>query len=204
MAPLINTKELESSLAHFSKIPWCAEQINASGWTPVPTRCREQKSSTEDSFLSTALQTPTTLSRHLTICQASSIPLPSNTSKKEGNLSIPACRTFWQLGSDLNGFPGIAHGGLLATLLDEQMGMLLTINSEFGAGSGTALITEMTVYMNVRYKAPVKTPGIVMAQAECTRKEGRKTFIRACVIDETGRDCVIGEGMFISVPETRL
>jgi acyl-coenzyme A thioesterase PaaI-like protein len=125
--------------------------------------------------------------------------------KPTDNLSIPTCRTFWQLGSDLNGFPHIAHGGLLAALLDEQMGMLLTINSEFGAvGAGTTLITEMTVYMNVRYRAPVKTPGVVMAVAECTKKEGRKTFVRATVVDETGKECAIGEGMFIEVPETRL
>jgi len=198
-------EDLATNIAHFSSIPWCEKHIKADGWTAVPTRCREIKSSTEDSFLSTALQTPSTLARHATICKASSIPLPSSYTKPADNLAIPACRTFWQLGSDLNGYPHIAHGGLLATLLDEQMGMLLTINSEYGAvGKGTSLITEMTVFMNVKYRAPVKTPGTVMAIAECTKKEGRKTFVRAAVVDETGKECVIGEGMFIEVPETRL
>jgi hypothetical protein len=62
----------------------------------------------------------------------------------------------------------------------------------------------MTLYMNVRYKAPVRTPGVVMGTAEYMKKDGRKTWIRAAVLDEEGKECVIAEGMFIDVPTARL
>ncbi|KAF2665953.1 hypothetical protein BT63DRAFT_427740 [Microthyrium microscopicum] len=207
------------NIAHFSKIPWCATYLSNPAWTLVPTRCREPKESTEDSLFSTALQTPSTISHHLTLANVPSLPLKRDrvlewriaSGSKEAadmGLRIPATQTFWSLGADLNGFPNVAHGGLLAALLDEAMGLLLTVNGEFGGGSG-ALINAVTVFMNVRYRAPVQTPGTVLVGARCTKKEGRKTFVSAQVVqwqEEQGKEvvCAECEGMYLEVKETRL
>lgn len=39
-------------------------------------------------------------------------------------------RTIAELGDGVNGHPRVAHGGFVATLLDEVMGVLITLNSD--------------------------------------------------------------------------
>jgi len=196
--------DLSADVEYFRSIPWVARHISTSGWTPCPIRCLEVKPDTEDSLFSTTLQTPSTLANHLCLAKAPSIPLPpSILEKTSGNLPIPACKTFWELGDGLNGFPKIAHGGLLAALLDEQMGMLLTVNGEWGGKPTGQAINEMTVFMNVKYKAPVETPGVVMVVAECTKRDGRKTFVTTRLYQKD-IECACAEGLFIEVPATRL
>ena len=65
-------------------------------------------------------------------------------------------------------------------------------------------VCTCTVFMNVRYRAPVKTPGIIMVEAILDKKDGRKTWLKARVVDENGKDCVTAEGMFLDVPASRM
>jgi thioesterase superfamily protein 4 len=113
-------------------------------------------------------------------------------------------RTFLTLGDGINGFPAIAHGGFLTTLLDEEMGILLTANNRYASESMSPDITAMTVYMNVRFRAPVETPGVVLVEAMVEKREGRKTWLKARVVDKEGNECVTGEGMFVDVPNSRM
>jgi hypothetical protein len=46
------------------------------------------------------------------------------------NPGIQAVRTIMDLGNGVNGHPDVCHGGFVATMLDEVMGVLLTINLE--------------------------------------------------------------------------
>jgi acyl-coenzyme A thioesterase PaaI-like protein len=196
----------DASKAFFNNIPWCAKHIRDPEWTFYPTSSREPKPSTEDSFFAETLRTERTITSCLTLCKTTGLSPPQR-SEAATAPSIPVVKTFFALASGLNGFPHIAHGGLLASLLDEEMGILLTVNQWCGSGGqgepGSEL-NSMTVYMNVRYKAPVRTPGVVMGIAEFTKKEGRKTWIRAAILDEEGRECAIAEGMFIEVSTARL
>jgi acyl-coenzyme A thioesterase THEM4 len=195
--------DLTSSKAYFSAIPWCAELLSEPGWTVIPTYSRKLKDSTEDSFFAETLQTPRTIAQCLSLCKASSIPLPSSHVSTSA-LPIPAVRTLLTLGSGLNGFPAIAHGGLLTVLLDEGMGILLTVNNRHASARRSPDITEMTVYLNVRFRAPVETPGVVLVEATVEKREGRKTWFKARVVDAEGKECVTGEGMFVDVPNSRM
>ena len=213
MPPLspLSEDDLEG-LSFFEGIPWCATHIRDSAWSTYPTRSREPKSSTEDSFFAETLRGERTIQKCLTLCNTASLssaPSKSTAAPAAGPSlpPIPAVKTFYALSSGLNGFPHVAHGGLLASLLDEEMGILLTVNQEFGSGGQGAPgseINSMTLYMNVRYKAAVRTPGVVMGTAEYTKKEGRKTWIKAAVVDEEGTECAIAEAMFLEVPTARL
>jgi len=199
---------LTTSLSHFKAIPWCAPIVTDPEWTPVPTRCREPKASTEDSFLAETLATGRTISHHLTLLGAAVIPLPVPSSHRAAHgggpaVAITRIRNLWQLESVVNGFPGIAHCGLLGTLCDEGMGILLTANQEYGEGRGTD-ITAMTVYLNVRYRGPVATPGVVVVETWLDKKEGRKTWLRTSIKDDKGVECVTAEGLFVDVPKSRM
>ena len=75
--------------------------------------------------------------------------------------------TLYVLGAALSGHRDLAHGGLVATLLDQQMGSLVIADS-------SAIVHPRTVFCNIRYLGATHVPGAVMVKAWKTRVEGRK------------------------------
>jgi acyl-coenzyme A thioesterase PaaI-like protein len=193
---------LAQDKAYFLAVPWLAPHISAAGWIAFPTRSREPKPSTEDAFFAKALRGKDTISHCLSLCQASELPVLASGSRTS-LLPIPKAKSLLRLGEQLAGYPRIAHGGLLSALLDEQMGILLTVNHEFATEAGNAEITQMTTGISVRYRRPVELPGVVVVEAEAARREGKRLIIKARLIDEKGV-CAEGEGVWVDVPSTRL
>lgn len=74
------------------------------------------------------------------------------------------------LGPALCGHPGIVHGGLLATLLDEGLARCC-----FPALPNKVAVTAS---LNIQYKAPVMAGQVVVLRAETTKVEGRKAWVR--------------------------
>ncbi|EAW17467.1 PaaI family thioesterase [Aspergillus fischeri NRRL 181] len=102
------------------------------------------------------------------------------------------------LGAGVSGQPDIAHGGFLATVLDQVTGTLIRA-SGLDRGRGA-----VTVYLNVIYKKPVRVPGVVVARAEVGRVDGRKIYVMGEIsVAEADRGgegegvCVVCEGMFL-------
>jgi len=84
------------------------------------------------------------------------------------------------LGGALCGHPGIVHGGLLATLLDEGLARCC-----FPALPNRAAVTAS---LKVDYKAPAMANQIVVLRAETTRVEGRKAWVKGRIetlVDES-------------------
>ena len=71
------------------------------------------------------------------------------------------------LGAAFEGAPGRAHGGVVATLIDETMGMVLAI---VGAPAYTARLT-------VNYRAPTPVGEPLEARARLVSRRGRKLVI---------------------------
>jgi len=73
------------------------------------------------------------------------------------------------LGPGLCGHPGILHGGLLATLLDEGLARCCfpALPNKVG----------VTASLKIDYKAPAMAGQIVVLKAETTRVEGRKAWV---------------------------
>ncbi|MCJ1446858.1 MAG: hypothetical protein MMC23_007365 [Stictis urceolatum] len=76
----------------------------------------------------------------------------------------------YYLGEDVSGHPGVVHGGLLATLLDEALA-----RCSFGALPNKV---GMTANLNIDYRRPMPTDSYVVARAELERVEGRKAWVR--------------------------
>lgn len=87
----------------------------------------------------------------------------------ESNYSI----TFFHLGSQLSGHPGIVHGGLLATLLDE-----LTCRIAFQNFHSKKAVTAN---LNISYKKPCFVDNLVMIKCEIIKKLGRKCWVKGSV-----------------------
>ena len=74
------------------------------------------------------------------------------------------------------GWQGIAHGGIVATILDELLAWACT-------NSGRNCVTaEMTV----RYRKPVKTGQPLKGFGRVTGEKGKLLFTEATLLDESG------------------
>lgn len=97
------------------------------------------------------------------------------------------------LGKALAGWPGVVHGGLSATLLDECCGRAAL--ARFKGGSG------VTANLNFDYKKPVQTGGWWLIRAQVLPEEQEKRERKATVIgsveDLEGNVHVAAKGIFV-------
>ena len=101
------------------------------------------------------------------------------------------------IGTDLCGHPGIVHGGLLATLLDEALGRCC-----FAALPGNV---GVTANLNINYRAPLKAGSYVVITTTTTKTEGRKAWVEGRIetlVDESEGEkpvlIVEGDALFVS------
>ncbi|CAI6250754.1 unnamed protein product [Periconia digitata] len=103
--------------------------------------------------------------------------------------------SFQYLGNALCGHPGIVHGGLLATLLDEGLARCC-----FAALPNKVAVTAS---LKIDYKKPVMAGQVVVLKAETTRVEGRKAWVTGRLEtlpkegEKEGVVLVEGEALFI-------
>lgn len=102
-------------------VPWAAALINDPNWKLISTFSRTPKPSGEDAFFGKTLKTDSTIRTFLSF-------LPSQ--ETEGDLPFLETRAILDLGSDLDGHPQTAHGGLQAALMDELCGVIVTQNRD--------------------------------------------------------------------------
>ncbi|KAF2088823.1 Thioesterase/thiol ester dehydrase-isomerase, partial [Saccharata proteae CBS 121410] len=108
--------------------------------------------------------------------------------------------SFHHVGPALCGHPGIVHGGLLATLLDEGLARCCFPALPHKIG--------MTASLKVDYKAPCQANQFVVLRAETTKVEGRKAWVRGrletLVDEDKGETPVVlveAEALFIEPRE---
>jgi acyl-coenzyme A thioesterase PaaI-like protein len=90
------------------------------------------------------------------------------------------------------GYPGVVHGGLLATLLDETMGRAALFSAAW----------TMTGRLEVRYRAPAPTHRQLVVTAWLTR-ERRHAFEARGEVRIEGEELVAeGRGLFLRVPDS--
>jgi len=73
------------------------------------------------------------------------------------------------LGSDLCGHPGVVHGGLLATMLDEGFARCCFAALPHQVG--------VTAHLEINYRKPAKADTYVVLRAKTTKVEGRKAWV---------------------------
>ncbi|KAJ7307261.1 hypothetical protein JRQ81_009259 [Phrynocephalus forsythii] len=93
-----------------------------------------------------------------------------------------------QFGPYLEGPPGFAHGGSIATILDSVLGVLALC----------VIGRVMTANLNINYKSPVPLGPMVLAESKLDRIEGRKVFVMGEIRSHDGQILhAEAEGLFI-------
>ena len=100
----------------------------------------------------------------------------------------------WIPSREREGYAGIAHGGMITTVLDEVMGWVLSHNR----------IWAVTGRLNVSFRKPVEIGKSTRARAWIVADHGRKIDVAAdlrLIGDETL--LADGTGVFVRVPEQK-
>jgi uncharacterized protein (TIGR00369 family) len=84
----------------------------------------------------------------------------------------------YEVPSDFDGFDGIVHGGIVATMLDEAMGMACTRIHEIRGA--------VTANMNITFRSPVRSGKPIRIWARSDRDE-RKFNCSAEILDENDK-----------------
>lgn len=196
-------------------IPWAAALLTDPKWTRTRTASREIKASGEDSLFAETIATDRTLRAILTL---------RPTEEADDKLAYHEILTMVDIGTGLNGFPDVLHGGIAATLLDEVCGILTMVNKErmlekwkssgsvgqlpavnvmtgcrFACDAAYIRQADHAIDLNITYKRPIPTPGIILCTAKVERQDGRKLFVRATIEDGAGAVYTIGDALFIEV-----
>ncbi len=92
------------------------------------------------------------------------------------------------------GWEGIAHGGIIATLLDEVMGWSLAIDDLWG----------VTARMSVQYRRPLTIGAAVRVEGWMTSRRRRLIETGARIVDHaTGAEVATAEGTYVEVDPER-
>lgn len=82
---------------------------------------------------------------------------------------------------------------MIGVIVDECMGILLSLNAEKGA-IGREVVTA---WARTEFLQKVETPGVVAVRVKVVRREGRKIWMEAVVERESGRMLCKGEALWV-------
>ncbi|KAI9804936.1 MAG: hypothetical protein M1833_006239 [Piccolia ochrophora] len=95
------------------------------------------------------------------------------------------------LGGALSGWPGVTHGGAIATVMDEALGRV--------AARVLPAQTGVTANLSLTYRSPTPTGSFYVLRAEPVREEcgERKARVRATLETVDGKVCVEAAALFV-------
>ncbi|KAL6908432.1 hypothetical protein GGI43DRAFT_429442 [Trichoderma evansii] len=182
-------------MEHFSKISYIIPTLQSQDYEVVPVWGRIRKLSGEDFFFSETLATGSTIPHCLMLKKATLPALveapefdPTIQSKNGFSSSVhsyedtpPHLITLFELSSPgVCSHPSTAHGGLLSTILDEAMAHTLAAHfSTDPKEIDNVRRTLLTSKLEVAFKRPVKTPGVLIVKSWCVAYNGRKHWMKA-------------------------
>jgi len=104
------------------------------------------------------------------------------------------CWTELALADRFQGWDGIAHGGIVCTILDEVMAWSLAVSENWG----------LTARMSVDFKRPVRLGVPVRAEGWMTRRRRRLFDTAARLVDSsTGELLATAEAVYVAADEER-
>jgi uncharacterized protein (TIGR00369 family) len=93
------------------------------------------------------------------------------------------------LGERYQGGGGFAHGGIIATLLDEAMGKVCRFRE----------VRAVTAELTVEYLKPVNVKSEIVVEGRETEQKGRNLFMTGEIRNEAGEVLARGKGRFVVI-----
>jgi uncharacterized protein (TIGR00369 family) len=93
------------------------------------------------------------------------------------------------LGERYQGAGGFAHGGIIATLLDEAMGKVCRFRE----------VRAVTAELRVEYLKPVNVQSEIVVEGRETERKGRNLFMTGEIRNGAGEVLARGKGRFVVI-----
>ncbi|CAD0014368.1 unnamed protein product [Aureobasidium pullulans] len=203
-----------TSHAFFTSIPWTSRLLASPSVRTAHPFSRTPKPLTgEDSLIAGTLATSSTIPHCLIY-----YPRPCS-----ADAEVNAINVLLKVEDGCNGYPSILHGGITATIIDEAMGMLLQLQSErlhlgrvatgHASGEIASGVKAFTKSLNVEFKSPIKTPGIILVKVKVVERKGRGIKMVATVGQKVGQEeeldgevkvCATGEAIYVTPRGSKL
>ncbi|MFW5714556.1 MAG: PaaI family thioesterase [Brevefilum sp.] len=105
------------------------------------------------------------------------------------------CRAEMTLSSQFEGYPGIVHGGIIASILDETGGRALMEDPDH---------FMVTAQLNVRYRKPVPTEKPLVAIGTAGDRRGRVSHAHSEILSLDGDVLAEADLVLVDIPEEQL
>ena len=195
----------QSSIDHFSKVPFLAPLLQDPAYVAIPTFSRVLKPTGEDAFFSCTINTPDTIPEALCVRlrELPDVPMsgPEDRTAYTSNPYAsavperPDVMLLMSLGRPgLDGHPATLHGGIATAILDEAIGLCVMLHQTHVSDPRSAMFTAR---LETAYRRPVPTPGEVAVRTWLVRREGRKWWARGQIVDKDGVVMTEAEGLWI-------
>ncbi|EED18849.1 conserved hypothetical protein [Talaromyces stipitatus ATCC 10500] len=169
---------------HFREYSWCDKIFEDPSLQPVLTVNQHSWSDVPSTFMWQALGLPGAITAAQSFCKGSMSP--PNHSFVEGRTEL---WTLYCFGRAVESFLHVAHGGFLASLLDQQTGSIVI--------TYPVSTNPRTLSSTIRYHKALITPGAVLCRAWISKVEGRKVWAKAVLEDGKGETIADMEALWI-------
>lgn len=203
---------------YFKGVPWANKLIEHSNFQPVPTPSRLPEAGTSNNAffwktLAPSASIPSPIVNWLLLMKKGlKIPpeAPKGTIGRNAGSgdSLPTrpvaeadCVLLLNLGADLDGFGGVAHGGSLCAILDEFISLVVELHRQSVTDDRGSLFT---VRLSTVFRGPCPTPGNVLVKGWLEAWEGRKWLLKAQICDEKENVLTEGEGIWVSAKSEKM
>jgi acyl-coenzyme A thioesterase PaaI-like protein len=131
--------------------------------------------------------------------------------------------TIVKYGEALNGFPGILHGGAVATLMDEALGFAMVASEIALYGRFGTLPPDwktrlaegqlrkdvlkgnmVTAKLEIKFLKAVPCPGLVGIEVDILERKGHMIKVRGMMKDESGALLAQADGLWVRIGGARL
>ncbi|CAK7263469.1 hypothetical protein SEPCBS119000_000506 [Sporothrix epigloea] len=238
-----------AEIAFFLSVPWCSAHLKPAKdrppgsaarpvvhivlpnsrrrGRPVPNADGSLTSSAEthSNFFATTLHSPDTIGAFIVFYEE---PPPSPDNHLDYRAPVLELKALLRLGPGLNGHRGVVHGGMVATIFDEVLALLMPLNyrrakhnrrvgavappppvsaSTTGPEAAAAASANVhngfvTSYLKTTYLRPVRTPGLVLVTARYARLEGaRKFYVEGAIWDDRSQALAKADCLFVALKE---
>jgi acyl-coenzyme A thioesterase PaaI-like protein len=129
-------------------------------------------------------------SRHCFVC---GIDNPFGLKMKFYTISPGIVETHYTAGEHHQGYPGIVHGGIIASMLDEVMGRVF-----MGDENPRFMVTGE---LKIKYRKPVPLGQVLTLRGEAVKDNGRVAKAIGTISGPDGTLLVEGEILVVNIPQ---
>lgn len=170
-------------LTDFS-LPWCQKLLNSPDIIDISLPMRRPENT--NLVITSTLRTESTI-RAWKSLHTRDIQDPTHHSQ-----------TFFlvlSLGSGLQGYKDMLHGGIFSVLLDQSNAIcILSVTPP----------PSVTAQMDLKFKKSVPVPGVVLCRSVIVRREGKKLWVRGTIEDGEGTVFCESESFWIAKGKEKL